>query len=165
MARKKQELSRKTLARLEEEMRLYPKITRLKAEALVTAELNRDTDVNWWIQGSRKKSEPPLDELMKKEGNKAYQYYDQLAKDIERTVSGLSPDLQKIIRECLWGMNSYYDWGTIGKIYLEVSVGQSYSVRYKILEKFAIQRGISFKNFFSRGRKKGVVFSPFSVVY
>lgn len=66
MARKKQELSRKTLARLEEEMRLYPKIPRLKAEALVTAELNRDTDVNWWIQGSRKKSEPPLDELMKK---------------------------------------------------------------------------------------------------
>ena len=144
MARKKQELSRKTLARLEEEMRLYPNITRLKAEALVTAELNRDTDVNWWIQGSRKKSEPPLDKLMKKEGNKAYQYYDQLAKDIERTVSGLSPDLQKIIHECFWGMNSYYDWGTIGKIYLEVSVGQSYSVRYKILEKFAVQRGISF---------------------
>ena len=144
MARKKQELSRKTLARLEEEMRLYPKIPRLKAEALVTAELNHDTDVNWWIQGSRKKSEPPLDELMKKEGNKAYQYYDQLAKDIERTVSGLSPDLQKIIHECFWGINSYYDWGTIGKMYLEVSVGQSYSVRYKILEKFAVQRGISF---------------------
>ena len=142
MARKKQELSRKTLARLEEEMRLYPKIPRLKAEALVTAELNRGTDVNWWIQGSRKKSEPPLDELMKKEGNKAYQYYDQLAKDIEGTVSGLSPDLQKIIHECSWGMNNYYDWGTIGKIYLEVSVGQSYSVRYKILEKFAVQRGI-----------------------
>lgn len=144
MARKKQELSRKTLARLEEEMRMYPKIPRLKAEALVTAELNRGTDVNWWIQGSRKKSEPPLDELMKKEGNKAYQYYDQLAKDIERTVSGLSPDVQKVVRECFWGMNSYYDWGTIGKRYLGVSIGQSYSVRYKILEKFAMQRGISF---------------------
>ncbi|WP_394204648.1 transcriptional regulator [Lactococcus chungangensis] len=144
MARKKQELSRKTLARLEEEMRMYPKIPRLKAEALVTAELNRDTDVNWWIQGSRKKSEPPLDELMKKEGNKAYQYYDQLAKDIERTVSGLSPDLQKIIHECFWGMNSYYDWPTIGTVYLNISYRQIYSVRYGILEQFAMQRGITF---------------------
>ena len=144
MARKKQELSRKTLARLEEEMRLYPKIPWLKAEALVTAELNHDTDVNWWIQGSRKKSEPPLDELMKKEGNKAYQYYDQLAKDIERTVSGLSPDLQKIIHECFWGMNNYLDWTTIGTIYLHVGVRQIYAVRYNILESFAIQRGIAF---------------------
>ena len=117
---------------------------RLKAEALVTAELNRDTDVNWWIQGSRKKSEPPLDELMKKEGNKAYQYYDQLAKDIERTVSGLSPDLQKIIHECFWGMNNYLDWTTIGTIYLHVGVRQIYSVRYGILEQFAMQRGITF---------------------
>lgn len=144
MARKKQELSRKTLARLEEEMRLYPKITRLKAEALVTAELSRDTDENWWIKGSRKKSEPPLDELMKKEGNKAYQYYDQLAKDIERTVSGLSPDLQKIIHECFWGINSYFDWTTIGQVYLNIGVRQIYAVRYSILESFAVQRGISF---------------------
>ena len=110
MARKKQELSRGTLARLEEEMRLYPKIPRLKAEALVTAELSREHDENWWIKGSRKKSEPPLDELMKKEGNKAYQYYDQLAKDIEITVSKLTPELGQVIHECLWGMNSYYDW-------------------------------------------------------
>ena len=144
MARKKQELSRSTLARLEEEMRLYPKIPRLKAEALVTAELSREHDENWWIKGSRKKSEPPLDELMKKEGNKAYQYYDQLAKDIEITVSKLTPELSQVIHECFWGMNSYFDWGTIGKIYLEVSVGQAYSVRYKMLEGFAKQRGISF---------------------
>lgn len=144
MARKKQELSRSTLARLEEEMRLYPKIPRLKAEALVTAELSRDHDENWWIKGSRKKSEPPLDELMKKEGNKAYQYYDQLARDIEITVSKLAPELGQVIHECLWGMNSYYDWTTIGQVYLNVGVRQIYSVRYEILESFAKQRGISF---------------------
>ncbi|MDN5440914.1 MAG: transcriptional regulator [Lactococcus lactis] len=144
MARKKQELSRSTLARLEEEMRLYPKIPRLKAEALVTAELSREHDENWWIKGSRKKSEPPLDELMKKEGNKAYQYYDQLAKDIEITVSKLTPELGQVIHECLWGMNSYYDWTTIGQVYLNVGVRQIYSVRYEILESFAKQRGISF---------------------
>lgn len=144
MARKKQELSRSTLARLEEEMRLYPKIPRLKAEALVTAELSREHDENWWIKGSRKKSEPPLDELMKKEGNKAYQYYDQLSKDIEITVSKLTPELGQVIHECLWGMNSYYDWTTIGQVYLNVGVRQIYSVRYEILESFAKQRGISF---------------------
>ncbi|CEN29355.1 hypothetical protein [Pseudolactococcus piscium] len=144
MARKKQELSRSTLARLEEEMRLYPKIPRLKAEALVTAELSRDHDENWWIKGSRKKSEPPLDELMKKEGNKAYQYYDQLARDIEFTVSKLTPELGQVIHECFWGMNSYYDWPTIGQVYLHVGYRQIYSVRYEILESFAKQRGISF---------------------
>ena len=54
MVRKKQELSRKTLSGLEEQMRLYPKIPRLKAEALVTAELSREHDVNWWIRGVAK---------------------------------------------------------------------------------------------------------------
>lgn len=144
MVRKKQELSRKTLSGLEEQMRLYPKIPRLKAEALVTAELSREHDVNWWIKGSRKKSEPPLEALMRKENNKAYQYYDQLEKDIDSTMSGLAQELQKLVRECFWGENSYYDWGTIGAVYMGVGVGQAYSIRYKILELFALHRGVLF---------------------
>lgn len=144
MARKKQELSRKTLAGLEEQMRLYPRIPRLKAEALVAAEISKGFDENWWIKGSRKKSEPPLEALMRKENNKAYQYYDQLEKDIENTVSGLAPELQKIVRECFWGKNSYYDWSTIGAVYMGVGTRQIYEIRYKILALFALHRGVLF---------------------
>jgi hypothetical protein len=142
--KQKQKLNRTTLASLEGDMRLYPKIPRIKAEALVTAELSKGIDVNWWIKGSRKQSEPPLEDLLKKEGNKAYQYYDQLGKDIERTVTGLNPELQEIIHECFWGPHSYYDWPTIGSVYLNVGRRQSYSIRYSILEEFAMQRGIFF---------------------
>lgn len=56
----------------------------------------------------------------------------------------ITPELGQVIHECLWGMNSYYDWPTIGQVYLHVGYRQIYSVRYEILESFAKQRGISF---------------------
>jgi len=143
LAKKRQELSRHTLGHLEEEMRIYPRIPKLKAQALLTAEI-KGFDENWWIKGTNKRSEPPLDELLKKERNRAYQYYDKLEKDIKKTVEGLAPELQKIVIECFWGENSYYDWSTIGLVYLGVGTAKIYEVRYKILEGFAKVRGVTF---------------------
>lgn len=139
MARKNQLLTRKTLAGLEEQIRLYPQISRLKAEALLAAELVNEHDPTWWINKNNK-SNP----VIEKENNKAFQFYDQLEKDIDSTVSGLAPELKKIVHECLWGKNYYYDWSTIGLVYLGVGTRQIYAIRYQILELFALHRGVMF---------------------
>ena len=141
MSRKNQILTRKTLAGLEEQMRLYPVISRLKAEALLTSELSDKHDTTWWVE--KDNATKMINKKISRE-NKAYKFYDQLEKDIDSTVSGLAPELQRIIKECFWGENKYYDWSTIGLVYLGVGTRQIYAIRYQILELFALHRGVMF---------------------
>ena len=141
MSRKNQILTRKTLAGLEEQMRLYPEISRLKAEALLTSELSDKHDITWWVE--KDNATKMINKKISRE-NKAYKFYDQLEKDFDSTVSGLAPELQRIIEECFWGENKYYDWSTIGLVYLGVGTRQIYAIRYQILELFALHRGVMF---------------------
>lgn len=141
LSRKNQILTRKTLAGLEEQMRLYPEISRLKAEALLTSELSDKHDITWWVE--KDNATKMINKKISRE-NKAYKFYDQLEKDIDSTVSGLAPELQRIIEECFWGENKYYDWSTIGLVYLGVGTRQIYAIRYQILELFALHRGVMF---------------------
>ena len=110
--RKKQELSSKTLAFLEEEMRIYPKVAYLKAIAEQTG------------------------------NQKSVSYYENLERDIKEVFNELPDDLQAIVTECFWGKNRHLNWETIGEIYLGFERRKAYEVRYQILEELALKKGM-----------------------
>lgn len=134
------ELSKTKLASLEEDFRSYRKIPSKIAEALVAKEWKPE-DMNSWIKGTQQHTEQALTELIKREDNKSYIYYSKLYADITHAYDGLTDELKHIVDKYMWGDSNYMGWVEVGKD-TYCSTAGIYKKRYKILEAFAIERGI-----------------------
>lgn len=134
------ELSKTKLAVLEEDFRSYYMLPQKIKLALASAEW-RPEDINAQFKGSGRHNEPALNELLKREKNKSYLYYSKLYADIKTAYCQLNDELKQIVDEYIWGESSYLSWEEIAKRE-GVSKSGAYNRRYKILETYAIERGI-----------------------
>ena len=92
------------------------------------------------------RSKPRLDFLIavaeRRNNYYSLAYYKKLQREINTTYERLAPELKYLVDKCFWGDNDYLDWANIGEVYFSGSERNAFDARYKILEEFAIVKGI-----------------------
>ncbi len=133
------ELSKSDLQWLEDKFMRYPRLDR---EIAIRKEEKKllSRDDNYGGGKSNIPGRPVENEVVNDLSDNFIQQRVEWKRAIERTYADSSEEYQAIIKEKFWSDQSYLSWTEVGENHF-ISSRQIYRVRYKILERFAVEIG------------------------